>query len=46
MGAERGLVIGVLGKLRASGEEGAHQEDHTFLFWLYKAVIRSKKTKS
>lgn len=23
MGAERGLVIGVLGKLRASGEEGA-----------------------
>ena len=23
-----------------------HQEDHTFLFWLYKAVIRSKKTKS
>ena len=22
----------------------SHQEDHTFLFWLYKAVIRSKKT--
>jgi hypothetical protein len=27
-------------------EGKVHQEDHTFLFWLYKAVIRSKKTKS
>ena len=38
------LVARVIENRGKRSMDPMHQEDHTFLFWLYKAVIRSKKT--